>query len=60
MKGSEFVRKLKWLGRKNGVSVKIEQQRGKGSHSTLFYGNQFTIIRNLKGRIENWNLPSNA
>lgn len=36
----------------NGVSVKIEQQRGKGSHSTLFYGDHFIIIRNLKDELK--------
>jgi hypothetical protein len=30
MKGSEFVRKLKTLGEKQGISVLIEQRRGKG------------------------------
>ncbi len=52
MKGSEFVRKLKALGHKQRVEVKIEQRRGKGSHSTLFYGDRFTIIRNLKDELK--------
>ncbi len=52
MKGSEFLKKLKVLGRKQGVIVKIEQRRGKGSHSTLFYGERFTIIRNLKDELK--------
>ena len=52
MKGSEFLKKLKALGRKQGVIVKIEQRRGKGSHSTLFYGERFTIIRNLKDELK--------
>lgn len=52
MKGSEFLKKLKALGKKHGVSVRIEQRRGKGSHSTLFYGNRFTIIRNLKDELK--------
>jgi mRNA interferase HicA len=52
MKGSEFVRKLKALGDKKGISVHIEQRRSKGSHSTLFYGEQFTIIRNLKDELK--------
>jgi len=52
MKGSEFVRKLKALGRETGTIVKIEQRRGKGSHSTLFYGKEFTIIRNLKDELK--------
>ncbi len=52
MKGSEFLRKLKVLGRQQKVEVRIEQRRGKGSHSTLFYGNRFTIIRNLKDELK--------
>lgn len=52
MKGSEFIRKLKVLGREHGVTVKLEQRRGKGSHSTLFYGKKFTIIRNTKDELK--------
>lgn len=52
MKGSEFVRKLKALGKQKGISVQIQQRRGKGSHSTLFYGKRFTIIRNLKDELK--------
>ena len=52
MKGSEFVKKLKALGKKSKVSVHLEQQRAKGSHSTLFYGDRFTIIRNLKDELK--------
>jgi len=52
MKGSELVKKLKQLGRSNGVNVTIIQRRGKGSHSTLFYGDRFTIIRNLKDELK--------
>ncbi|HLB57584.1 MAG TPA: type II toxin-antitoxin system HicA family toxin [Gammaproteobacteria bacterium] len=28
------------------------QRRGKGSHSTLVYGQRFTIIRNLKDELK--------
>jgi mRNA interferase HicA len=52
MKGSEFLRKIKDLGHRNRVDVRIEHQRGKGSHGTLFYGNRFTIIRNLKDELK--------
>lgn len=52
MKGSEFIRKLKLLGHKLGVAVVLEQRRGKGSHSTLFFGKRFTIIRNLKDELK--------
>lgn len=52
MKGSEFVKKLKKLGKENGTPVALEERRGKGSHSTLFYGDRFTIIRNLKDELK--------
>ena len=52
MKGSEFVKKLKILAKKQGIDVRIDERRGKGSHSTLFYGEKFTIIRNLKDELK--------
>lgn len=52
MKGSEFFKKIKKLGKEKGVRVKLVQRRGKGSHSTLLYGECFTIIRNLKDELK--------
>lgn len=52
MKGSEFYKKLRDLGKENDIEVKLEKRRGKGSHSTLFYGKKFTIIRNLKDELK--------
>ena len=52
MKGSEFLRKIKELGRERGVHVELLQRRGKGSHSTLCYGERFTIIRDLKDELK--------
>jgi mRNA interferase HicA len=52
MKGSEFLRKLKALAKERCVEVKIDQRRGKGSHATLFFGEKFTIIRNLKDELK--------
>ncbi|HSW93426.1 MAG TPA: type II toxin-antitoxin system HicA family toxin [Gammaproteobacteria bacterium] len=52
MKGSEFVKKIKTLGKEKGITVNFMEARGKGSHSTLVYGNRFTIIRNLKDELK--------
>lgn len=52
MKGSEFIKKLKDLAHKKGTAVVLEERRGKGSHSTLFFGSRFTIIRNLKDELK--------
>lgn len=52
MKGSEFLRKLKKLGKEKGIKVKLIEERGKGSHCTIEYGDRFTIIRNLKDELK--------
>lgn len=52
MRGNEFIRKIKKLGRKNGIYVKFVSRRGKGSHGTLFYGEKFTIVRNPKDELK--------
>lgn len=52
MKGSEFLRKIKKLAKSKGTKVELILRRGKGSHSTLIYGSQFTIIRNLKDELK--------
>lgn len=52
MRGSEFVKKLKVLGKRLSVEVSFEKRRGKGSHGTLFYGKKFTIIRNTKDELK--------
>jgi mRNA interferase HicA len=44
LKGSEFVRKIKRLGKRREVSVRLEHKRGKGSHATLYYGPARTVI----------------
>ena len=52
MKGNEFIRKIKKLGRKNNVVVKLAMRRGRGSHGSLFYGERFTIIRDAKDELK--------
>lgn len=52
MKGIEFIRKIKALGKKNGVTVRVVSWRGKGSHQTLYFGERFTVIRNPKDELK--------
>ena len=52
MTGSEFIRKVKALGRLRGVSVRLDASRGKGSHQTLYYGTAFTVVRNPKDELK--------
>ena len=48
LRGSEFVRKVRRLGTRRGVSVRLASKRGKGSHITLYYGDARTVIQDLK------------
>lgn len=52
MKGAEFVRRVRKLGRRRGVTVVFRKERGKGSHGTLYYGSRFTVVPNLKGELK--------
>lgn len=52
MKGSELVRRLRKLGRQQGVTVEFVPQRGKGSHGTLYFGERFAIVRDLKDELK--------
>jgi mRNA interferase HicA len=52
MKGSELVRRLRKIGRQRGLVVELIPERGKGSHGTLYFGERFTIVRNLKDELK--------
>lgn len=51
MKGSEFLTRLRRLGKQNGVRVAYDGSAGKGSHGRVFYGAAFTTIKDLKAEI---------
>lgn len=52
MKGSEFVRKIKNLAKEKGIECTLIKERGKGSHSTLYFGSRRTVVRNLKDELK--------
>ncbi|MGB5635819.1 MAG: type II toxin-antitoxin system HicA family toxin [Waterburya sp.] len=52
MKGSEFIKKVKKLAKAKGLAVNIDTSRGKGSHITLYYGERYTVVRNLKDELK--------
>ena len=52
MTGNEFIRKIRSLGRKRGVKVVFVPERGKGSHGTLYYGEQLTVVRDPKDELK--------
>jgi len=52
VKGSEFVRRVRKVGRTRGLEVLLLAERGKGSHETLYFGTRFTVIRDLKDELK--------
>ena len=51
MTGNELLRRLRQLGRERGVVVRFDQERGKGSHGTLYFGNRFTVLKDRRDEI---------
>ncbi|MGL6341164.1 MAG: type II toxin-antitoxin system HicA family toxin [Waterburya sp.] len=58
MRGNEFVKRVKKLAKINALEARVDQKRGKGSHVTLYYGDKFTIVRNLKDELKTGTLKA--
>ncbi len=46
--GTEFIRLVRRIGRKNGAEVRFDARRGKGSHGRLYYGDRFTTLKDRR------------
>lgn len=51
MTGSELLRRLKRLGRERGIPVEFVEERGKGSHGTLCFGERATVMKDRRSEI---------
>ncbi len=51
MNGRDFLKRLRRLGKANGVKVRHDGKPGKGSHGRVYYGTAFTTIKDLKMEI---------
>jgi hypothetical protein len=49
--GNEFLRKLNRLARARGIAVRIDEERGKGSHTTIYFGGRFTVVKDRRNEI---------
>jgi mRNA interferase HicA len=52
MKGKEFIKRVKKIGRDRNIAVRVDKKRGKGSHVTLYFGEQFTVVRNPQDELK--------
>jgi mRNA interferase HicA len=48
VKGSEFLRKVKAIAKRNKLTCRWSPERGSGSHGTVYLGAKFTIVKDLK------------
>ncbi|SPF54006.1 conserved hypothetical protein [Candidatus Sulfopaludibacter sp. SbA4] len=48
VKGSEFLRKMKNFARRKKLAYRWVPERGSGSHGTLYVGDRFTVVKDLK------------
>ncbi len=53
MNGNEFLRRLRRLGKARGVSIIYETGRGtgKGSHGMVWFGDQWTTLKDPRKEI---------
>jgi mRNA interferase HicA len=52
VKGVEFIRLVEKAGKQRNLAVRYVARRGKGSHGTLYFGPEFTIVRNPKDELK--------
>ena len=48
MNGREFMARVGKLARRNGIAVRFDRTRGKGSHGTLYYGDRHTVVKDRR------------
>jgi mRNA interferase HicA len=48
VKGSEFLRKVKAVAKRRRLTCRWVPERGSGSHGTLYVGERFTVVKDLK------------
>lgn len=52
MRGNEFIKRVQQLAKARGVASRVDAKRGKGSHITLYFGANFTVVRNPKDELK--------
>ena len=48
VKGSEFLRKVKAVAKRNKLAYRWVPERGSGSHGTLYLGRGIAVVKDLK------------
>ena len=51
MNGNELLKRLKKIAKHHRLHLQFVQERGKGSHCTLYLGDRYTIMKDRKKEI---------
>lgn len=51
MKGAEFERRVQRLARRRNINCEFVSDKGKGSHGRLYFGTEFTTLKDRKKEI---------
>jgi hypothetical protein len=51
VKGAEFERRVRKLARSRKVTCQFVADKGKGSHGRLYFGDEFTTLKDRKKEI---------
>jgi mRNA interferase HicA len=51
VRGAEFERRIRRLARRNKVACEFVADKGKGSHGRLYFGEEFTTLKDRKKEI---------
>jgi mRNA interferase HicA len=51
LKGAEFERRVQKMARRNKVTCHFVADKGKGSHGRLYFGEEFTTLKDRKKEI---------
>ena len=52
MRGNEFIKRVQGLAKTRGLTCRVDEKRGKGSHVTLYFGDRLTVVRNPKDELK--------
>jgi mRNA interferase HicA len=58
MRGSDFLDRLKAFARERSIPFRYDPHRGKGSHGTVWLGNRFTVLPDMRKELKKGTLSS--
>jgi mRNA interferase HicA len=58
MTGKELIKRLKQIAKVRQAEIRTQSKRGKGSHITLYFGDRYAVIPDLKKELKSGTLSA--